>query len=48
MYAIRSYYGKQLVEAAVAIFAGKPVPKHIVIPVRLITKENVEQFMPVL
>jgi len=40
--------GKQSVEAAVAIFAGKPVPKHIVIPVRLITKENVEQFMPVL
>ena len=40
--------GKQAVEAAVAIFAGKPVPKHIVIPVRLVTKENVEQFKPVL
>lgn len=39
--------GKASVETALNIFAGKPVPKHIVIPVKLVTKKNVEQTAPI-
>lgn len=39
--------GTRSVEVARAIIAGKAVPKHISIPVRLITKENVEQVPPI-
>lgn len=39
--------GKQSVDAAMKILAGEKVPKHIVIPVKLVTKENVEQVSPI-
>ena len=39
--------GKKTVETALKIFKGERVPKHIVIPVKLITKENVEKEMPI-
>jgi ribose transport system substrate-binding protein len=39
--------GRQSVEHAIEILAGKKVPKHIVIPVKLVTKDNVEQTDPV-
>jgi ribose transport system substrate-binding protein len=39
--------GTRSVEVARAIIAGKTVPKHIVIPVKLITKENVERESPI-
>lgn len=39
--------GKKSVETAVKIFKGERVPKHIVIPVKLITKENVELEEPI-
>ncbi|DAB38097.1 MAG: LacI family transcriptional regulator [Sulfuricurvum sp. GWF2_44_89] len=39
--------GKKTVETALKIFKGESVPKHIVIPVKLITKENVEKEMPI-
>lgn len=39
--------GKKTVETAMKIFKGESVPKHIVIPVKLITKENVEKEMPI-
>jgi ribose transport system substrate-binding protein len=39
--------GTRSVEVARAIIAGKTVPKHISIPVKLITKENVEQVPPI-
>jgi ribose transport system substrate-binding protein len=39
--------GTQSVEVAREIIAGKAVPKHISIPVKLITKENVEQVTPI-
>ncbi|ADR33954.1 periplasmic binding protein/LacI transcriptional regulator [Sulfuricurvum kujiense DSM 16994] len=39
--------GKKSVETAVKIFNGERVPKHIVIPVKLITKANVELEEPI-
>lgn len=39
--------GKKSVETAVKIFKGEHVPKHIVIPVKLITKTNVNQEKPI-
>ncbi len=39
--------GKKSVETAVKIFKGERVPKHIVIPVKLITKANVEMEEPI-
>lgn len=39
--------GKKSVETALKIFKGENVPKHIVIPVKLITKSNVEQEAPI-
>ncbi len=39
--------GKQSIDAAVDILAKKTVLKHIVIPVKLVTKENVEQVPPI-
>lgn len=39
--------GKKSVEIALRIFAGEAVPKHIFIPVKLVTKENVEQVAPI-
>jgi len=39
--------GKKSVETAVKIFKGEHVPKHIVIPVKLITKANVETEEPI-
>ncbi len=38
---------KQAVEEAVDIFAGKEIPKHIYIPVKLVTKKNVERVEPI-
>lgn len=39
--------GKKSVEIALDIFKGKKVPKHIFIPVKLVTKENVESTEPI-
>ncbi|MFZ2891393.1 substrate-binding domain-containing protein [Sulfuricurvum sp.] len=39
--------GKKSIEVATKIFNGESVPKHIVIPVKLITKNNVEQEAPI-
>ena len=39
--------GRQSVEIALKIFAGEKVPKHIFIPVKLVTKENVETVPPI-
>jgi ribose transport system substrate-binding protein len=39
--------GKKSVETAVKIFKGEHVPKHIVIPVKLITKTNVDLEKPI-
>lgn len=39
--------GKKAVEVAMEIFSGKKVNKHIVIPVELVTKENVEKVNPI-
>lgn len=39
--------GKKSVETAVKIFKGENVPKHIVIPVKLITKTNVNHEKPI-
>jgi ribose transport system substrate-binding protein len=39
--------GKKSVETALEIFRGEKVPKHIFIPVQLITKENVEKVAPI-
>lgn len=39
--------GRQSIDAALDIFAGKSVPKHIVIPVKLVNQENVEQVQPI-
>lgn len=38
---------KQAVDIAVKIFADKKIPKHIFIPVKLVTKENVERVEPI-
>jgi ribose transport system substrate-binding protein len=39
--------GKQSVEVAREIIAGKSVPKHISIPVMLVTQENVAEVAPI-
>jgi len=39
--------GIQSVEVALKIFSNEPVPKHISIPVKLVTKENVTQVPPI-
>lgn len=39
--------GKKAVEVALRIFAGEPVPKHISIPVKLVTEKNVEEVPPI-
>lgn len=39
--------GKQSVEIALKIFANESVPKHIFIPVKLVTQENVEEVGPI-
>lgn len=39
--------GDETVEIALKALAGKKVKKHIVIPVKLVTKENVEKIKPV-
>ncbi len=39
--------GNRSVEVALKIMHGETVPKHIVIPVELVTKENVERVTPV-
>lgn len=39
--------GNRAVETAEKILAGTPVPKHIVIPVKLVTQENVNDVAPV-
>jgi len=39
--------GKKTVEIALKIFKGETVPKHIFIPVQLVTKQNVEQVPPI-
>jgi ribose transport system substrate-binding protein len=39
--------GDRAVETALKILAGKPVPRHIVIPVELVTRENVNDVPPV-
>lgn len=39
--------GRRAVAAAHDILKGKPVPRHIVIPVELVTSKNVEKVMPV-
>ena len=39
--------GYKTAEVAAKIFKGESVPKHIVIPVKLVTKENVEKVPPV-
>jgi len=37
----------QSVQTAIKIFNGQKVPKHIVIPVKLVTKENVDMVKPI-
>jgi ribose transport system substrate-binding protein len=39
--------GKQAIDIARDIIAGKKVPKHMVIPVKLVTRENLEQVNPI-
>ena len=39
--------GLESVQAAIDILAGKTVPKHIVIPVELVTRDNVDKVPPV-
>lgn len=39
--------GKQSVEVALKVIAGKKVPKHIQIPVKLVTKDNVNKVPPI-
>ena len=39
--------GKQAVDYAIEIFEGKELPKHIFIPVELVTKENVDIVEPI-
>ena len=39
--------GEMTVEIALKILAKEPVPKHIFIPVKLVTKENVEMVSPI-
>ncbi|MBN2870264.1 MAG: substrate-binding domain-containing protein [Campylobacterales bacterium] len=39
--------GKKAAETALRILKGEKVPKHIVIPVQLVTKENIEKVDPI-
>ncbi len=39
--------GKQAVEIALKVIAGEKVSKHIVIPVKLVTRENVDEVPPI-
>jgi ribose transport system substrate-binding protein len=39
--------GRKSVEVALKIFAKEPVPRHIYIPVKLVTRENLEQVAPI-
>lgn len=39
--------GRKSVEVALKIFAKEPVPKHIYIPVKLVTQDNVDQVAPI-
>jgi ribose transport system substrate-binding protein len=39
--------GRKTAEVAVKIFNGETVPKHITIPVKLVTKQNVEKVPPI-
>ncbi|MCW8825252.1 MAG: LacI family transcriptional regulator, partial [Gammaproteobacteria bacterium] len=39
--------GHKSVETAIKIFAGEKVPHHIINPVKLVTKENVEEVAPI-
>lgn len=39
--------GKKSVEIALKIFKGEKIPKHIIIPVKLITRENVDKELPI-
>lgn len=39
--------GRQSVETALKILGGKTVPKHIVIPVQMVTKDNVNEVPPI-
>lgn len=39
--------GVKTVETALKVFKGEKVPKHIIIPVKLITKENVDAVSPI-
>lgn len=39
--------GKKAVEIALKILSKEPVPRHIVLPTALVTKENVEQVRPI-
>jgi ribose transport system substrate-binding protein len=39
--------GTEAIEVALRVLAGEEVPKHIVIPVELVTRENVEQVEPI-
>ena len=39
--------GYKTAEVAAKIFKGEKIPKHIVIPVQLVTKENVEKVPPI-
>jgi ribose transport system substrate-binding protein len=39
--------GRQALEVALKVLAGEPVEKHLVIPVKLVTQDNVEQVPPI-
>jgi len=39
--------GKQSIEVALKALSGNKVPKHIVIPVKLITSDNVNNVQPI-
>lgn len=39
--------GAKTVEVAKKLIANEPVPKHVVIPVKLVTRDNVEQVPPI-
>jgi ribose transport system substrate-binding protein len=39
--------GRKTVEIALKIFAGESVPKHIYIPVKLVTRDNVNEVPPI-
>ena len=39
--------GKEAAEVAISLLKGESVPKHIQIPVKLVTKENVNEVSPI-